>query len=129
MTAEGQAKSSAEELARAREEIRSAETLLAAGSPRVAATRVYYALFHAVRALLYRKNLEPKSHAGVQSLFDLNFIRAGLFRAEDGRLLRELERFREEADYGDTFVGDEAKVRADLDSARELIGRIESAVG
>ena len=48
MTGEGERNAAADDLAMAAEELRAAETLLAAGLPRVALTRAYFAVFHAV---------------------------------------------------------------------------------
>jgi len=51
VTAEGRREAAAEELARAAEELTAAEHLLAARLARIALTRAYFAVFHALRAL------------------------------------------------------------------------------
>ena len=124
MTEEGCQQSVQEELALAREELRAARQLIDGALPRVAMTRIYYALFHAVRALLYGENLQPKSHRGTLNLFNLHFVKAGVFPAGTSRMLSRLQRFREDADYAQGFVitGDEAV--EELDEAETFVERV-----
>lgn len=128
MTGEGRRTTTTEELATAREELGIAEELLAAGHSRVAITRLYFALFHAVRALLYSHGHEPRSHGGVKTLFGRHFVKEGDFTAADARLLTRLHGYRQEADYSVAIAFDEAAAREELDAVRDLLGRIEEAV-
>ncbi len=59
MTGEGRSESAGAELDLAGEERRAAEALLADGLPRIAVGRMYFAVFHAVRAQLYAEGYEP----------------------------------------------------------------------
>ena len=59
----------ASELARADESLRAAELLVGAGLLHDAESRLYYAVYHAAVALLLTEDLQPRSHAGVASLF------------------------------------------------------------
>lgn len=110
---------------RAREELRAADQLLAVTLPRIALTRVYFACFHAVRALLFADNLEPKTHRGALNLFNLHFVRSGRFEPAASRLLARLQKFREEADYGESFVVDEEGAREELGAGRAFVARVE----
>ena len=92
MTAEGRRNSTSEEIARAHEELRVADQILDM-APRVAATRIHYAVFHAVRGLLFSEGLEPKSHAGVEHLFRTHFVRPGRFPPGADRLFSRLQKF------------------------------------
>jgi len=71
VTEDGRRESARAELELAAEELRAADTLLAAKLPRVALTRAYYAVFHAVRAKLFAEGFEPRTHTGTQHLFNL----------------------------------------------------------
>ena len=124
MTTEGRRESAAAELELADEELRVAEHLREVGHPRIALTRVYFAVFHAVRARLYAEGLEPRSHEGVQHLWSVHFVRPGLYEAATSRLLSRLQKFREEADYARAFVADEAGAREEIEAARGLVERI-----
>jgi uncharacterized protein (UPF0332 family) len=110
----------------AEEELEAARTLLAAGLARVALSRAYFAAFHAVRALLYSEGLEPRTHQGVQHLFNTHFLRTGRYAASSARLLARLQKFREEADYARVFVVDDAGVTEELAAASELVARIRN---
>ena len=44
-----------------------------------AANRLYYALFHAISALLISDDLRVKSHRGVMALFGEHYVRTGIF--------------------------------------------------
>ncbi len=129
MTEEGRREAAAEELRLAVEELRAADYLLAGGLTRVALTRAYFCAFHAVRALLYANNLEPRSHTGVQHLFSVHFVRPGRFSAGDARLLSRLQKYREDADYGVSSVAEESATRSDLDAVRDLLMRVRAALG
>ncbi len=121
MTGEGREAAVAAELAAADEELRAAEHLIAAGLARIAVGRAYFAAFHAVRALLYADDLAPRSHGGVQHLFNVHFVKTGRYEPSVSRLLARLQKFREEADYAQAFVVDEAGAREELEAARRLV--------
>lgn len=121
MTEEGRRESSLAELALAEEELRIAGGLLRDGFSRVALTRAYFAVFHGARALLYAAGLEPRTHAGVQHLFNLHFVRSGRFEAAAARLLARLQKYREEADYSRAFVVDAEGAGEELDAARAFV--------
>ncbi len=129
MTGEGRREAAAEELVLAQEEVAVARQLIASGHPRIAMTRAYFATFHAVRALLYAKGYEPRTHTGLQHLFHLHFVRSGQYEPAAGRLLSRLQKYREEADYTRAFVVDEDGAKAELAEAQRLCDRIAAAVG
>lgn len=124
MTEEGQHHAATEDLGMAAEELHAADTLLAAGLPRVALPRAYFAVFHAVRARLYAAGLEPRTHSGTHHLFNAHFVRTGAYGVATSRLIARLQKFREEADYTRAFVIDESGAREEVDAARELVETI-----
>lgn len=124
MTSEGERESAAAEIDLADEELRAAERLLQEGLVRIAVTHVYYATFHAVRARLYSESHEPRTHAGVQHLWNLHFVKTGLYEPSTYQLLTRLQKLREEADYVPGFTIDEAGAREEIEAARALVERI-----
>lgn len=125
MTNEGREQSAAEELARAHEELTAASHLLGIGLGRIALTRAYFACFHAARAALFRRDIEPKSHSGAVTLFNLHFIKAGLVSIGASALLARLQKYREVADYGDAFFVDDAAVRVEIAAAEAFVREVE----
>lgn len=124
MNAEGRQSAVASELALADDELEAAEGLLEMGHHRIALTRTYFAVFHAVRARLFAENLEPKTHAGVHHLWNLHLVKAGTYDAGTSRLLARLQKYREEADYAREFIVDAAGAREELAAAQGLVERI-----
>lgn len=124
MTGAGRRSAATEELGLADEELRAADQLLATGLPRIALTRAYFACFHAVRSLLYADDLEPRTHKGTLHLFSLHHVKSGRFEPAAGRLLARLQKYREEADYGESFVVDEAGAREEIAAARAFVAEL-----
>lgn len=124
MNAEGRQSAVASELALADDEIGAAERLVEMGHHRIALTRTYFAVFHAVRARLFAENLEPKTHAGVHHLWNLHLVKTGTYDAGTSRLLARLQKYREEADYAREFIVDAAGARGELAAAQGLVERI-----
>ena len=99
--------------AKAEETLASAQTMLDHGYAGGACNRAYYAMFDAARAALRTRGLgnRIKSHAGIASLFSLQFVKDGPLPSDLGRIFRSAERARYDADYLDDPVPiDEAKV-------------------
>ncbi|MBI3184585.1 MAG: HEPN domain-containing protein [Myxococcales bacterium] len=109
-----------EELVAMDENLAAARALIGLNLLRPAMTRVYYAVFHAARALLFAEGIEPKSHEGVQHLFNLHYVKAGRIEPVWNRVYSRLQKFREEADYGSAFVLDREGLEEELAAAAEL---------
>lgn len=118
MTEDNREANALDELARGQQSLDAAAALVAAGLHADAVSRAYYGAYHHVRALLYSRGLEPRSHAGALHLLNVEFIRPGLLASANNRLLSGLQRSRELADYDPAalFSADDAK--AALDDAR-----------
>lgn len=126
MTGENRRVAVAEALAKCDEELAAARALVVARLHRPAMTRVYYAAFHAARALLFADGLEPRSHEGVQHLLNLHYIRSGRLETTWNRVLARLQKFREEADYGGAFVLDENALAEETDAAVAFRDRVRA---
>jgi len=61
--------------------------------------RAYYAMYLASLALLHRKGVETKTHAGLISAIGLEYVKTGELAPEHGRALNLVEELREEVDY------------------------------
>ena len=92
---------------------------------RDAVSRAYYAMFHAVRALLATRRLDSRKHSGVISLFNQHFVKPGLVSRDLGRILMTAKDFRERGDY-DEFTPISAEVaRTMVESASRLVAEIK----
>lgn len=93
-----------------------------------AANRLYYALFHAVSALLINDGHPVKSHRGVMAQFGQYYVRTEIFSREDGHLLSELVIMRDNADYNCFYEAAEENVVANLEPTKQLIEKIKNYI-
>jgi hypothetical protein len=96
-------------LERARRALDEAKVLVEAGLLPAAVSRIYYAGFYSVTALLLTRGQRRSKHTGVIALFNKDWVRTGLLPAELGRRFRHMLDHRLDADYKDmvTFAPDE----------------------
>lgn len=106
------------------EALSAAEALLTGGLLRSTVSRLYYAMFHLVRALVMNRGFEPRSHEGVEMLFGLHFVRTGIVDVRFGRIFAHLQKFREQADYGPVLALSSEDVMRDLAGVREFAGEV-----
>ena len=92
------------------------------------ANRVYYAVFHAVTALLIKNGLHAGSHQGVSVLFNKHFVKENLIDEKYGRLLARLENMREKSDYTCLFETTKEEVMPMIPQAKEMISIIENLI-
>jgi uncharacterized protein (UPF0332 family) len=86
-------------LKKAQEDLKASEIMIENGIYRIAASRVYYAMFYIAEALLLTKGLIFTSHKGLISSFNKEFIKSGIFNIKFGRLLRDAFDIRQNSDY------------------------------
>ena len=115
-------------LAAAEAKLRAADLLLAEGLPDDAASRAYYAAFHAVSALHLAQGNAFSSHAQLIGRFNKDFIRTGRLPAEFARTLTRLFQDRQLGDYGAPASVSPEQARQDISDARRLIASIQNAL-
>ncbi len=92
------------------------------------ANRLYYAVFHAVSALLIHDGHQVKSHKGVVQVFGLNYIVTRVFSLEEGKLYSQLQTLREEGDYN-CYIQADADIELMIEPARRFIDHIGKYIG
>lgn len=108
-------------LAQADEKLRAARLLLEGSAWGDAASRAYYAAFHAVSAVLLSKGESYSSHAQVIGAFNKGFVHPGIFPKEFTTLLTRMFEDRQSGDY-DFMPGlTEAEARQDVEDARQIV--------
>lgn len=93
-----------------------------------AAGRLYYALFHAVSALLIHDRHPVNSHKGSHILFGNYYIKTGLLSKDYGTLYSQMEAIREEGEYNCTYKVTQQELQQKLAPAREMIDTIAKMV-
>ncbi len=94
----------------------------------MAANRLYYALFHAVSALLINDKHDVGTHRGAVSKFSLFYVKTGIFTSEEGRLYSQLQSLREDGDYNCSIDIQQEEVMQKLSPTRMLIDKIKQHI-
>lgn len=92
------------------------------------ANRLYYALFHAVSALLISDGREVGSHRGAAIRFHQYYVRTAIFTDDEGSFYSQMETLREKSDYNCFFKVTEADVVARIEPTRQLIEKIKKYI-
>ena len=115
-------------LEKTRQEMSDAELLHNAGSDGSAAGRIYYAIFHAVCALLIHDGIRVKSHKGAYTMFCMHYVNTGKFPQVYGKWYRDMELIREESDYNCFYNVTSDDINERIPQAREMIDAIAKIV-
>ena len=117
---------SAELLARAREGVASARTLVTAGHAAAAVSTAYYAMLYAARAALSERDRHARSHAGIWGLFRDEFVLTGAFDDELAQAAQRAQARREASDYAaESFdVAEAAELVATAERFVAAVGRL-----
>jgi len=115
-------------LSRAESALRSAKLLLVHGELEDAASRAYYAMFHATRAILFSKGLKAKTHKGVISLFGEHIVKKGVLGEEYADALRKAFDLRQKSDYEIYAVLDGKLVKETVNNAKKFIAKVKETL-
>ena len=106
---------------RAAECIEDAQLLLTNSRLTAVAGRAYYAMFHAVTAILLTKNIKRSSHRGIISAFGEYFVKSGLLDQRFHQYLIEAFELRQQTDYEPVTDIDSKQAKQLLDQAIEFV--------
>lgn len=95
--------------------------LLVAEDPDAAASRAYYAAFHAVTALLLLEGKSFQKHSGLETAVHRDLVKARRWPADRGADFSWLSRIRATADYGTGMHVTAAEATDALDRATRMI--------
>ncbi len=108
-------------LKKADEALKEAQLLLENNFNDAAISRLYYAAFYAISALLINLNLNPKTHQGVKSLFNKEFIFTGKLDEEFSDFYTLLMAKRHDADYENFSFISKRKIPDYITKTKQLI--------
>lgn len=112
-------------LARAADKLAVAQLLLDNSAWEDAASRAYYAAFHAISALLFSRGKSYSSHAQLIGAFNRDFVKTQVFNRDFTAILTRLFEDRQSGDY-DVFAAiTEQEARRDVDDARRIVESIQ----
>ena len=113
---------------KAQNAIDEAEKVSAIGLWNIAANRLYYALFHAVSAMLILDHHEIGIHRGAVNRFSMYYVKTGLFSKQEGRLYSQLQSLREDGDYNCSFDVEQDEVEHYIQPTLTLIDKIKQYI-
>ena len=116
------------EIEKAYNTLMEAEIMMRENMPSGAAGRLYYAVFHAVSALLVHDKIRIKSHKGAYTMFCLHYVNTGKVPREYGNRYRQLEIMREESDYNCFYEITIEELHKQIPIAKEMIDTIAAMV-
>lgn len=111
-----------------KEKIESAEILFNNSKYKDSASRSYYAIFSAARALLATKGLDSSKHTGIIALFNQHFVKTGVVKREMSKLLTGAKIVRERSDYADFVIISKEEALEQINSAKEFVKEIEKVL-
>lgn len=112
-------------IARAEETLLSAQRELVAEDYRTANNRAYYAIFHAIRALLALDGVDYKRHSGVLSHFNQHYIKTGMFPVKFSEVVSNASEIRNDSDYDDFYICSKEQTRELVESVQEVVTAIQ----
>lgn len=116
------------EIERAQQLIFEAESIAALQFWGTVANRLYYALFHAVSALLIHDKHQVNTHKGAVAQFGQHYVKTGIMTQSDGRLYSQLQSLREKADYNCVYQAEQEDIAPIIQPTKELIQKIVKLV-
>lgn len=87
--------------------------------------RAYYAIFHAIRAVLALERVDFKRHKDVLAHFNQYYIKTEIFPRTISRKISEASKVREDSDYDDEYKPTDEETKTQLETAKELIALVE----
>jgi len=112
-------------MSKAKECLRDAEIALNNQSLSMAANRLYYACFNAIHALFVMQGVFSKTHEGLNVLFNLHYVKTGIFDIKFGTFLNHMENLREKADYNVVYEVSKDDIDQMKPVVYELVQKVE----
>jgi uncharacterized protein (UPF0332 family) len=112
----------------AKETLEASRSLARDGHWNSVINRLYYTCFYAISALLYKYDINARSHSGLKHQFSLNFIKTGLIEKSLAGVYIELFDYRQEGDYSDFVDFDENTTLPLFQPVENLLQRIEELI-
>ena len=112
-------------LERAKQDLSDAEFSYKARRYLNANNRAYYAIFHAIKAVLALERIDFKKHKDVLAYFNQHYIKTEKFPRKISKKISQANKVREDSDYDDEFIPTDDETRIQIDTARELITLVE----
>ncbi|MFH1528493.1 MAG: HEPN domain-containing protein [Bacteroidota bacterium] len=109
---------------KATDDLNSSEVLLNEKYYAQSINRSYYAIFHAVRAILAFDKFDSKKHSGIIAYFNKNYVKSGIIEKQFSSILISAQQIRTESDYDDLFIATQDDADSQFNNAKLFISRM-----
>lgn len=105
--------------------LRDSQILINSESFKASANRSYYAVFHAMRAVLVFDEFDSKKHSGIISEFRKRYIKTGILSTETSKIIDIQFSVRSHSDYDDFYVISKNESINQLHEAEKMVSEVE----
>lgn len=114
-------------LKRAKQDIEAAKKLFDSKETyKASINRSYYAIFHAIRALLALDGVDFKKHTAVIGYFRREYVKTGKLNVECSEIVGNAFNIRNSSDYEDFYIISKKEVEEQIENAKKFISSVES---
>lgn len=113
-------------LERSKEDLKSAHINHDNGMYKAALNRAYYAVFHAVRAVVVWDGFDSSKHSGIIAFFNQHYVKEGIFDKSMSKMLAKSQLYRERSDYSDFFEATEDDSAEQIRNAEQFVSQVEA---
>jgi len=96
------------------------------GRYRSAASRLYFSVFHAMRAVLALDGIDRKHHSGIISEFRRLYVKSGVFDREVSSIIATMSLMRHDSDYDDYIPIDKEDLDDMIPKVDKLITEVQT---
>ena len=107
-------------------DLRAARLLYESGEYRASVNRSYYAIFHALRAVVALDGFDSGKHSGIIAYFNANYIKPGIFEKNISKMISTAYRLREKSDYQDFYLVSQREAAEQLEKADSVLDAVRS---
>lgn len=93
-----------------------------------AISRTYYGLLFCARALLLTKEVSSEDPDEIISAFHNEFVKTGVIDKDMGKLLKDVKKLAEKADFSPSFGASDEKIRELMERAELFMEQVEDAI-
>lgn len=115
-------------LQRAKDDLSDAEFNYNANRFLNANNRAYYAIFHAIRAVLALERVDFKRHKDVIGYFNHHYVKTEIFPKIISKKIAQASKIREDSDYDDEYLPDAESTKIQIETAKEVIDLVEKYI-
>lgn len=105
-------------LEKSAEMLNDAQVLFEKGGYKSSNNRAYYAIFHAMRAVLALEKIDFKKHSGVIQHFQKEYVKTGKFDLECSNIIMHASKIRNVSDYDDFFIATREEAEKQIVNAK-----------